>query len=158
MRTFGLLDGRLFDECLRLGHQGGGHDPQQRRGSNELLARSRGRVQIVDVEVGVDAVTGLSAQLASAFAVRGGFPGNGGLKQPHRAVLLCELGLKLACLSQLCVDVGPPRWQGGRGAWLRSQAWSSSRTGGTSPSPASTAFAAFAWSLVITMQLSHAGS
>jgi hypothetical protein len=73
------------------------------------LARG-GSAQIVDVEVGVDAIAGLSAKLARAFAARGGFPGDGGSQQPHRAVFLCELGLKLARLSQLCVDVGPPRW------------------------------------------------
>jgi hypothetical protein len=92
------------------------------------LARG-GRAWIVDVEVSVDAIAGLSAKLTRAFAARGGLPGDGGPKQPHRAVLR-ELGLKLARLSQLCVDVGPPRRRGGRGAWPRSQAWSSSRTGG----------------------------
>jgi hypothetical protein len=111
------LDGRLLDKRLRLavqvsclGRRGGGHGPQQRRGSYELLARSRGRARIVDIEVGVDAIAGLSAQLARAFATRGGFPGDGGSKQPHRTVLLRELGLKLARFSQLRVDVGPPRW------------------------------------------------
>jgi hypothetical protein len=95
-RTFGLLDGRLFDECLRLvvqvpclGRRGGGHGPQQRCSSNELLARSRGRAWIVNVEVGVDAVAGLLAQLTRAFATRGGFSRDGGAKQPHRAVLFC---------------------------------------------------------------------
>jgi hypothetical protein len=113
-RTFGLLDSRLLDECLRLavqvprlGRRGGGHGPQQRCGSNELLAHSWGRARIVDIGVGVDAVMGLSAQLARVFAARRGFPGDGGSKQPHRAVLLRELGLKLARLSQLRVDVGP---------------------------------------------------
>jgi hypothetical protein len=86
-QTFGLLDGRLLDKRLRLTVQvsrlkrrGGGHGPQQRHGSNELLACSWGRVQIVDVEVGIDAIAGLSAQLARAFAARGGFPGDGGSK------------------------------------------------------------------------------
>jgi hypothetical protein len=60
--------------------------------------------------LGVDAIAGLSAQLACAFAACGGFPSDGGLKQSHRAVLLRELGFKLARLSQLCVDVDPPRW------------------------------------------------
>jgi hypothetical protein len=115
-RTFSLLDGRLLDKRLRLavqiprlGRRGGGHGPQQRRGSNELLARSRGRARIIDVELGVDAIAGLSAQFSCAFAARGGFPSDGGSKQPHRAVLLRELGFKLAHLSQLRVDVGPPR-------------------------------------------------
>jgi hypothetical protein len=115
-RAFGLLNGRLLDERLRLamqvpclGRRGGGHGPQQCRSGNELLARSRGRVRVVDVEVGVDAIAGLSAQLTCAFAARGGFLGNGVLKQPHRTVLLRELGFKLARLSQLRVDVGPPR-------------------------------------------------
>jgi hypothetical protein len=110
------LDGRLLDKRLRLavqvprlGHQGGGHGPQQYRGSNELLARSWGRARIVDIEVRVDAIAGLSAQLACAFVARGGFPSDGGSKQPHRAVLLRELGFKVARLTQLRVDVGPPR-------------------------------------------------
>jgi hypothetical protein len=75
------LDGRLLDERLRLvvqvprlGRRGGGHGPQQRCGGDEHLAHSRGRVRIVDIEVGVDAIAGLSAQLTRAFAARGGFP------------------------------------------------------------------------------------
>jgi hypothetical protein len=104
-----LLDERLrlAVQVPRLGRRGGGHGPQQRRGGNELLACSRGRVRVVDVEVSVDAIAGLSAQLACSFAARGGFPGDGGPKQPHRAVLLRVLGFKLVRLSQLCVDVGP---------------------------------------------------
>jgi hypothetical protein len=31
-------------------------------------------------------------------------------RNPHRAVLFRQLGLELARLGQLCVDVGPPRW------------------------------------------------
>jgi hypothetical protein len=100
------LDGRLLDECLRLavqvprlGRRGGGHGPQQCRGSNELLARSRGRVRIVDAEVGVDEIAGLLAQLTRAFAARRGFSRDGGAEQPHRAVFFCQLGLELACLG-----------------------------------------------------------
>jgi hypothetical protein len=47
-RAFGLLDGRLLDERLRLavqvprlGRRGGGHGLQQRCSCDELLARSR---------------------------------------------------------------------------------------------------------------------
>jgi hypothetical protein len=141
------LDGRLFDECLRfavqvpyLGRRGGRHGPQQRCGSNELLARSRGRAWIVDVEVGVDAVTSLSDQLVRAFTAHGGFPGDGGSKQPHRAVFLRELGFKLARLGQLRIDVGPAAMRGPVPEPM-----------GSSPSPASAASAAFAWLLVITM-------
>jgi hypothetical protein len=100
------LDGRLLDERLRLavhvprfGCRRGGHGPQQCRGGDDLLARSRGRVWIVDVEVGVDAVAGLSAQFTRAFAARGGFPRDGGAKQPHRAVFFCQLGLELTRLG-----------------------------------------------------------
>jgi hypothetical protein len=64
-RAFSLLNGRLLDERLRLavqvsrlGRSGGGHGPQQCRSTNKLLARSRGRVRVVDVEVDVDALTG----------------------------------------------------------------------------------------------------
>jgi hypothetical protein len=100
------LNGRLLDERLRLavqvsrlGCRRGGHSSQQHRGGNEFLARSWGRIWVVDVEVGVDAVTGLPAQFTRAFAARGGFPRDGGAKQPHRAVLFRQLGLELACLG-----------------------------------------------------------
>jgi hypothetical protein len=77
-----LLDERLrlAMQVLRLSCQGSGHGLQQRRGCDELLARSRGRVQVVDVEVGVDALAGLPAQLARAFAARGSFSSDGGVK------------------------------------------------------------------------------
>jgi hypothetical protein len=68
-----------------------------------------GCIRVVDVEVGVDAVAGLPAQFTRAFAARGSFPRDGGAKQPHRAVLFRQLGLELARLGQLRVDVGPPR-------------------------------------------------
>jgi hypothetical protein len=113
-RAFGLLDDRLLDECLRFAVQvprfrrrRGGHGPQQCRGSDELLTRSRGRVQIVDVEVGVDAITGLPAQLTRVFASRGGFSRDRGAEQLHRVVFFRQLGFKLACLGQLRIDVGP---------------------------------------------------
>jgi hypothetical protein len=71
------LDGRLLDERLRLAVQvsrlerrWGGHGPQQCRDSNELLARSRGRVRIIDVEVGIDVIASFPAQLERAFAAR----------------------------------------------------------------------------------------
>jgi hypothetical protein len=65
----------------------GGHGPQQHCGSNELLARSRQRIRVVDVEVGVDAFTGLPAQFTRAFAARGGLSRHVGAEQPHGAVL-----------------------------------------------------------------------
>jgi hypothetical protein len=65
---------------------------------------------MVDVEVGVDAVAGLSAQLTRALAAHGGLPRDGGSEQPHRAVFFRQLGFKLACLGQLRIDVVPPRW------------------------------------------------
>jgi hypothetical protein len=43
------------------------------------LARG-GRAWVVDIEVGVDVLAGLLAQLAHAFAARGCFPGDGGAK------------------------------------------------------------------------------
>jgi hypothetical protein len=51
---------------------------------------------------------GLPAQFMRAFAARGGFPRDGGAKQPHRAVFFRQLGLELARLGQLRVDVAPP--------------------------------------------------
>jgi hypothetical protein len=77
---------------------------------DELLALSWGRIRVVDVEVSIDAVAGLSAQLARMFATRGGFIRHGGAKQPHGTVLFRQLGLELTCLGQLHVDIGPYRW------------------------------------------------
>jgi hypothetical protein len=45
------------------------------------LACSWGRARVVNVEVGVDALAGLLAQLTRAFAARGGFSSDGGAKQ-----------------------------------------------------------------------------
>jgi hypothetical protein len=164
-RAFGLLDGRLLDERLRLavqvsrlGCRRGGHGPQQCRGGDELLACSWGRIRIVDVEVGVDAIAGLSAQLTRAFAARGGFPRDGGAKQMHRVVLFRQLGFELARLGQLCVDVGPPGGEGGGALDPAARRDLVPRAGGTSPSPAPAAMAAFAGSLAMTTQHSRAGS
>jgi hypothetical protein len=44
------------------------------------LARSRGSVWVVDVEVDVDEFMGLLAQFARALAARGSFPDDGGVK------------------------------------------------------------------------------
>jgi hypothetical protein len=100
------LDSRLLDEGLhltvqvsRLGRRGGWHGPQQRRGGNKLLAHSRRRVWVVDVEIGVDAVAGLYAQLPRALAARRGFPCHRGTEQPHRPVLLRQLGFEFAGLG-----------------------------------------------------------
>jgi hypothetical protein len=74
-RAFGLLHDCLLDECLRLavqvlrlGSRVSGHGPQLRRGCDELLILSRGRVRVVDIEVGIDALASLLAQLARAEA------------------------------------------------------------------------------------------
>jgi hypothetical protein len=76
-RAFGLLHSRLLDVSLHLAVQvtrlrcrGRVHGSEQRRCCNELLARARWHVRIVDVEVGVDTLTGLVAQLAHTFAAR----------------------------------------------------------------------------------------
>jgi hypothetical protein len=63
------------------------------------LACSWGRAWVVDVEVGVDALARLLAQLTRAFAAHGGFSSDGGAKQLHRVVLLRKLGLELARLG-----------------------------------------------------------
>jgi hypothetical protein len=34
-----------------------------------------------------------------SLAARGGFPSHGGVEQPHRPILLCQLGLELASLG-----------------------------------------------------------
>jgi hypothetical protein len=69
------------------------------RGRNELLARSQRRVWVVDVEVGIDAVAGLYAQLPRAFAARRGLPGHRGVEQPHCPILLRQLGFEFAGLG-----------------------------------------------------------
>jgi hypothetical protein len=76
----------------------------------------------------------------------------------HHTVLLRELSFKLAYLSQLRIDDGP--LGGEEGGALGPAPWRSPvpRLRGISPSLASAAFAALAWSLVITMQHSRAGS
>jgi hypothetical protein len=102
-RALGLLHSRLLDErlCLTvqvlcLGRRGSGHGSQQCRGCDEILACTRGRVRVVDVEVSVDVVARLPAQLARAFAARGSFSSDGGAKQSHHVILLRKLGLELA--------------------------------------------------------------
>jgi hypothetical protein len=84
-RAFGLLHGRLLDKLLRLavqvprlGCRGCGHGPQQRCGCDEHLTRAQWRVWVFDIEVGVNAIACLLAQLAHVFATRGGLSGNGG--------------------------------------------------------------------------------
>jgi hypothetical protein len=96
-----LLDERLLltVQVLRLGCRGGGHVPQQRRGGNELLAHSRRCVRVVDVEVSVDAVAGLYAQLPRALAARRGFSRHRGAEQPYRSILLRQLGFEFAGLG-----------------------------------------------------------
>jgi hypothetical protein len=69
------------------------------RDCDELLSCTQGRVRVVDVEVSVDAVVRLPAQLVRAFAARGSFSSDRGAKQSHRAVLLRKLGLKLVRLG-----------------------------------------------------------
>jgi hypothetical protein len=96
-----LLDERLrlTVQVSRLGCRGGGHGPQQRRGGNELLARSRRCFWVVDVELGVNAVAGLYAQLTRAFAARRSFPRHRGAEEPHRPILLRQLGFEFAGLG-----------------------------------------------------------
>jgi hypothetical protein len=142
-QAFSPLHGCLLDKRLRLavqvsrlGRRGRGHGSERRRGCNELLTRAWGRVWVADVEVSVDALPGLLAQLAHAFSACGGFSSNGGTKQSHRAVLFCELSLEITRLSQLGIDVSAPRRRGGRGAWPRVPGRAHSRICGSSPSPA----------------------
>jgi hypothetical protein len=67
-RAFGLLHSHLLNEGLRLAVQvaflrcrGRGHGAEQCCRCNELLACTRRRVQVVDIEVSVDALVGLLA-------------------------------------------------------------------------------------------------
>jgi hypothetical protein len=65
-------------QCRFLERRGHGHGSEQRRCYDELLTRAQWSVWVVDIEVGVDALAGLLAQLAHVFAARRGFSGNGG--------------------------------------------------------------------------------
>jgi hypothetical protein len=76
-RAFGLLHSRQLDDSLRLavqvtclGCRGCGHGSEQQRYCNEILTRAWWRVRVVDVEVGVDMLASLVAELAHAFAAR----------------------------------------------------------------------------------------
>jgi hypothetical protein len=100
----------------------------------------------------------LSAQLTHAFAACRGFPRDRGAKQPHREVFFCQLGLELACLGQLRVDVAPPRRGGGGALGPAARRGPVPRAGGTPPSSAPATSAAFAGSLAMTTQHSRAGS
>jgi hypothetical protein len=82
-RAFGLLYDRLLDESLRLavqvsrlGCRGRGHGSEQLRCCDEFLTRARWRVWVINIEVGVDALAGLLAQVVHAFATCRGFSGN----------------------------------------------------------------------------------
>jgi hypothetical protein len=104
--AFGLLDSRSLDERLRLtvqvprlGRRGGRHGLQHRCGGNDLLARLWRHVWVVDVEICVDAVAGLYTQLPRALAARRGFPRHRGAEQPHRPILLHQLGFEFAGLG-----------------------------------------------------------
>jgi hypothetical protein len=56
-------------------------------------------VRVIDIEVGLDALTGLPAQLARTFAMHRGFSHDGGMQEPHLLVLFRELGLELTRLG-----------------------------------------------------------
>jgi hypothetical protein len=55
------------------------------------MALSRRHVRVVDVEVSVDVVARLPAQLAHAFTARGSFSSDGSSKQSHHMVLSTSL-------------------------------------------------------------------
>jgi hypothetical protein len=164
-RAFGLLDGRLLDECLRLavqvprlGCRRGGHGPQQCRGGDELLARSWGRVWIVNIEVGVDAVASLSAQLARAFATRGGFPAMEARSNRTVQYSSASLASSSRAWASCALMLAPVGGEGGGALGPAAMRDPVPKAGGTSPSPAPVAPAAFAGSLVMTTQHSRAGS
>jgi hypothetical protein len=105
-QAFGLLHSCLLDEGLHLtalvvclGHRWFRHHPEQRRCCDELLAYSQRSVRVIDIEVGIDALAGLPAQLARMFATRRGFSRDGGTQEPHLPVLFRELGLELSRLG-----------------------------------------------------------
>jgi hypothetical protein len=61
-------------------------------------------------------------------------------------------------LGQLRIDIGPLGGEGGGALGPAARCGPVPKPGGTSPSPASAALAAFAWLLVITTQHSRVGS
>jgi hypothetical protein len=161
-QAFSLLDGHLLDERLRLvvqvprlGVEGAGMACSSVAAAMSFWLARGG---LSDVEVGVDAIAGLSAQLTRAFATRRSFPCDRGAKQLHRAVLFRQLVLELACLGQLCVDVGPLGGEGGGALGPAARRDPVPRAGGISPSPEPTTSVAFAGSLAMTTQHSRVGS
>jgi hypothetical protein len=73
-------------------------------------------------------------------------------------VLLRKFGLEFARLSQLRVDVGPLGGEGGGALGPAPWCGPVPGLGGTSSSPASAAYAVFAWSLASTTKHSRVGS
>jgi hypothetical protein len=91
-----------------------GHGSEQCCHCDELLARLWRFVQVVNVEVSIDTLTGLPARLSCMFAARRGFSHDGGSQEPHLPLLIRELSLELARLGLLSGDVCASRRQGGR--------------------------------------------
>jgi hypothetical protein len=164
-RVFGLLDGRLLDERLRLAVQvprfrgrRGGHGPQQCRGSDELLARSWG-------------VSGLSTLKSALMRSRACLPSSRARSPRAEASPTMEArsnrtvrysSASLASSSRAWASCAlMSAFVGGEGGGALGPAARRDpvpKAGGTSPSPAPAAPAAFAGSLVMTTQHSRAGS
>jgi hypothetical protein len=101
--ALGLLHDRLFDKGLRLAAQVAcfrrrwfGHGSEQRCHCDELLTCPGRRVRVVDVEVGIDALTGLPARLSHVFAAPRLLP-RWWLARAAPAILICEFSLEVAC-------------------------------------------------------------
>jgi hypothetical protein len=78
----------------------------------------------------------------------------------NRTARYSSVSLASSSRARACCTLTSTPLGGEEGGVLGPEPWRGPvpGTGGTSPSPASATFAAFAWSLVITTQHSHAGS
>jgi hypothetical protein len=105
-------------------------------------------VWIVDVEVGVDALTGLPSCLSNAFAARRGFPAM--VARKSRTCRYFSASFALSSRAWACCAVMSACPTGGVGGGFDSRSW------GASPSPAPSAPSAC--SSMATTKHSRAGS
>jgi hypothetical protein len=164
-RALGLLDGRLLDERLRLavqvprlGCRRGGHGPQQCRGGDELLARSRGRIRVVDVK---SALMRSRPFLPSSRARSPRAEASPAMEaRSNRTVRYSSANLaSSSCTWASCALMSAPLG-GEEGGALAPAARRDPvpKAGGNSPSLAPATSAVFAGSLAMTTQHSRAGS
>jgi hypothetical protein len=118
------------------------------------LARSLGCVRIVDVEVGVDAISGLPAQLTRAVASPA-IEARSNRTVQYSSTSLASSSRAWASCALMSAPLGG---KGGGALGPAARRDPVPRAGGTSPSPAPVASAALAGSLAMTTQHSRVGS